>query len=144
MLLHKVGGAAKPSLPCYRGDNYNETLDNTIHLSDVVLAGRIVSVEKGEFGTHSATVSYYYSYKSDGLLRRIVLWRTEVTNFVPAPQVGMLGIFFLFREPNMQLSLFCMASIPTLVEYSQGMSYEAILGHISEVGASKSGIKLML
>lgn len=124
-------------LPCYSGDNNNATLDNTIHLSDVVLVGRIVSLEEGEFGTHSAVISYYNTYKSDGLLLRVVLWRTKVTNFVPAPSLGQLGTFFLTREPNMQLALFCMTSIPMLMEYNPKVSYKATIEHIKEVGTSK-------
>ena len=136
LLLQGIKTKSNP-LPCYRGDNSNATLDGTVHLSDVVLAGRIVSVENDEFDTHSAVISYYYSYKSDGLLQRRALWRVKVYNFVPAPEVGQLGMFFLFREPNMQLSLFCMTQISTLMDYNPGVSYEAIIRHINEVGTSK-------
>lgn len=130
------------SLPCYRGDNYNSTLDNTIHLSDVILAGRIISLEKGEFDTYTAAISYYYSYKNDGLLQRRALWRAKVTNFAPAPELGQLGMFFLFREPSMQLSLFCMTTINALKSLTKGRStedsYQAVIKHIISVGKSKS------
>lgn len=137
LLLQGIGANIQVPLPCYRGDNNNATLDNTIHLSDVVLSGRILSAEEGEFGTHSAVISYIYSYKSDGLLQRRALWRTKVTNFVPAPPIGQLSMFFLSREPSLQLSLFCMTSINTLREYNPELSNEAIIKHIVEVGTSK-------
>ncbi len=123
-------------LLCYRGDNFNQTLDNTIHLSDVILAGRIVSVEKGEFGTYSATVSYYYSYKSDEFLLKGAFSQSKVTNFVVSPKTGMIGIFFLVREPSMQLSLLCMTSVNLLMQNSE-VSYQMVIKHIIAVGTSK-------
>ena len=134
-------------LPCYRGDNFNETLDNTIHMSDVILAGRIISEEKGEFATYSATVSYYYSCKSDELLHKNALSHSKVTNFASSPGTGMLGIFFLVREPSMQLSLLCMTSMNMLMqnmliqnreENYQEENHQAVIKHIVAVGASKS------
>lgn len=138
VLLLRGLGADPQVLPCYRsgGENVNFTLDDTIHLSDVVVSGRIVTVKRGEFETHTAGVSYYYAYKSDGLLLRRFFWSTAVTNFSPAPQVGQLGIFFLFREPSLQLALFCMTPIEMLHQSSEG-SYQEIVDRINEVGSSK-------
>lgn len=122
--------------------NVNLSLDDTIHLSDVVLSGRIVAVAKGEFDTHTAVVSYYYSYKNDGLLPRRLFWSTSVTNFSPAPQLGQLGMFFLFREPNMQLALFCTTPIEMFLQSTEG-SYQEIVDHINEVGLSKYSILII-
>ncbi len=139
LLLRSIGANEQP-LQCYRGNNYNETLDNTIHLSDVVLAGRIISLKEGEFETHSAVVSYYYAYKSDGLLRSRAISRVKVSNFAFAekpPAVGELGMFFLFREPNMQLSLFCMSLINMLVPNDNEEEYQETVQHIFDLGSSK-------
>lgn len=124
------------TLPCHSGDNFNQTLDDTIHISDVIITGRIVSVEMGEFGTYSATVSYYYSYKSDEFLLKKAFFQSKVTNFVVSPRTGMIGIFFLVRQPSMQLSLVCMTSVSLLIQSSEE-SYQMLIRHIIAVGASK-------
>ena len=108
-LLRDVGADLQAPLQCLMGNNSNETLKNTIHLSDVVLAGRIIKVNEGEFGTYSAVLSYYYSYKSDSFLQLRAYGSAKVINFATSPTIGQFGNFFLFREPNMQLSLFCMS-----------------------------------
>ena len=123
-------------LPCYIGDNFNQTLDNTIHLSDVILAGRIVTKEKGDLGTYSAEVSYHYSYKSDEFLLIKALSHSKVTNFASPPPTWTLGIFFLVREPSMQLALFCMTPVDILMQNTEG-SYQNVIKHIIDVGSSK-------
>lgn len=131
-------GADSQVFPCYGtgGLDVNLSLEDTIHLSDVVLLGRIVAVKEGEFGTHTAVVSYYYSYKNDGLLPKRLFWSTSVKNFSPAPKVGQLGMFFLFREPSMQLALFCTTPIRTLLETAEG-GFQEIVNYINQVGSSK-------
>lgn len=135
LMLQGLGANADP-FRCYAGNNSNQTLENTIHLSDVVFAGRIMSVAEGEFGTHSAVVSYYYSYKHDGLMYNTSFWHTTVNNFVVPPQVGLLGMFFLFRDPSVQLSLFCMTPLHILVGTGEG--YQEVIRFINEIGSSKS------
>lgn len=139
LLLQQGTGANifNAAVPCYLGDNGNATLEQTIHLSDVVLAGRIWSEEEGKFGTHNAVISYYIAYKRDRLLRRVALSRTRVINFPEAPDVGQLGLYFLFRDPSLQLALFCMTSLSAMKEYYAGLSSEAIIKHIVDVIASK-------
>ena len=131
-----LGANAADAFQCYAG-NSNETLENTVHLSDVVLAGRIVSVSEGEFGTHSAVVSYYYSYKHDGLMHKKFFWHITVHNIIFYPQVGQLGIFFLFRDPSMKMSLFCMTPV-NMVE-----NYQEVIDSINEIGSSEP-LKLIM
>lgn len=133
LILQGLGANAEP-FRCYAGSN-NETLENTIHLSDVVLAGRIVSVSEGEFGTYSAVVSYYYSYKHDGLMQKRFFWYTSVNNFIVPPQVGQLGMFFLFRDPSMRLSLSCMTPLDRLLNDGEG--YQEAIDFINEIGSSE-------
>ena len=132
------GLGADVVLPCYEhGDEIvNETLADTIRLSDVILAGRIVSVKRGEFGTHSAVVSYFIAYKDDGFLQQMYYGSVTVTNFIPEPPDGQLGLFFLFRAPSMQLSHFCTVSWIALNSVKD-TNYEEILQSIEEVVASK-------
>jgi hypothetical protein len=133
ILLGRLG-AGSQELPCYSsgGEDINLPLDQIIQLADVVLLGRIVAAGEGEFETHSAVLSYYYSYKSDGLLPRKFFWSTSVANYVLAPQKGQLGVFFLFREPSMQLASFCTTPIGALLQSSV-----EILDYIEGVGLSK-------
>ena len=137
LFLHGIRGTMQnESFPCSMGNNFNETLNNTIHLSDVVMAGRIISVKEGEFGTFSAVVSYFYAYKSDQYLQRRALWRAEVTNFITRPAAGQLGIFFLFRQPNLELSLFCV-TLSSLLKEVYEEDYEEIIDSINALGASE-------
>lgn len=126
-------------LACYTsgGQNVNQTLENTIHLSDAVLTGRIVSVEKGKFGTHSAVVSYSRAYKDDGFLQKPFFSYTTVTNFVSAPVIGQFQVFFLLREPSMLLSLLCATPVYMLLQDYEEGSFQEIVEHISEVASSK-------
>ena len=100
------------NLSCTMGDMSfeNSTLDLMIHSSDVVMSGRVRSAEEGEFGAYSAVVSYYFAYKTDGLLLRRTAWYTRIVDFVRLPSVGQVGIFFLIRHHTMQLSLLCMST----------------------------------
>lgn len=131
-------------IPCFQadplqcfGNNFNETLDNIIHLSDVILVGRIVEVKEGNFGTYSADVSFLYSLKSDEFLPKKFFSHSKVTNFSPEPTNGMINFFFLNREPNMQLALLCMASETVLIQYT-GLDFQMILVYISNMGKSES------
>lgn len=137
-------GADSLHLPCYtsRGQDVNLPLKSIIHLSDVVVLGRIVAVERGEFNTYTAVVSYYYSYKTDGLLAKAFFSSTTVANFILAPQEGQLGFFFMHREPTMQLVSFCSTPVEEMSRSNVG--YQEIVDHINEVGSSKISIPVVL
>ena len=141
--LRGLDAGSSLQLPCYNstGRDVNLPLDSIIHFSDVVLLGRIVAVEDGEFGTYTAVVSYYYSYKSDGLLPQTFFSSTSVANFILAPQRGQLGFFFTHREPTMQLTSFCITPVGEMTGNSVG--YQEIVDHINEVGSSKPPIPVI-
>ena len=123
-------------VPCISRTDMNLTLDDMIHMSDVVLSGRILSSSAltGDFGTNKAQVSYYYAYKSDNLLRRRALGHVQVENFSFLPRSGRSGLFFLVREPSFHLALYCMADLRGL---SQLHDLARVLEHINEVSLSE-------
>ena len=128
------GAPANSQVLCDRpgSDSVNDTLENLIHLSDVVLPGLIGSAGSGEYGTYSARIYYTYLYKNDGLMAREFFGVTTVKNFMVAPRTGQASIFFLLREPSMRLALFC------IIPYRQLTGdLEETLEHILEVGSSK-------
>ena len=90
------------------------SLDDSIHISDVVLTGRVTEMSKGDWGTHTAAITYYFAYKSDRFLVRLGFGRIEVKNFPSAVAMREGALFFLTREPNKDLALLCMAPLSAL------------------------------
>ena len=71
---------------------------------------------EGDWGTHTAAITYYYAYKSNRFLSRLGFGRIEVKNFQSAVAMGEGALFFLTREPSKDLVLPCMAPLSELSE----------------------------
>ena len=104
---------AHTAMPCV-SQTLALSLDDSIHISDVVLTGRVTEMRKGDWGTHTAAITYYYAYKSDRFLVRLGFGRIEVKNFPSAVAMREGALFFLTREPNKDLALLCMAPLSAL------------------------------
>jgi len=88
----------------------NSSLDELIRYSDVILAGRVSRVERGEFWGYETTVSYFLALKSDVLLKKKLAWYAAVEGFNSLPRM-FLNIFFLMRHSStLKLSLLCMSN----------------------------------
>ena len=111
MLLREAHTAA--AMPCV-SQTLALSLDDSIHISDVVLTGRVTEMRKGDWGTHTAAITYYFAYKSDRFLVRLGFGRIEVKNFPSAVAMREGALFFLTREPNKDLALLCMAPLSAL------------------------------
>ena len=100
-----------PYVPCEGGSNRLLQLEELVHISDVVMSGVVVfkTITQDEFGTFRASVSYYYAYKNDPLLHRRGLSSVDVVDFPKRPS-GEYSLFFLVRQPNAELSLYCKAT----------------------------------
>lgn len=117
------------------------SLDDMIHISDVVLTGRTGTAVTGDYGTNKVHVSYYYSYKSDNLLLKRALGNIQVENFPFLPSPGSSALFFLVREPSFQLALYCMAPLRDL---AQQRDLSAVLDHVREVASSEFACIILL
>lgn len=106
---------AHAAMPCV-SHSLQLSLDNAIHISDVVLTGRVTEMNEGDWGTHTAAITYYYAYKSDRFLLRLGFGRIEVKNFQSTIAMGEGALFFLTREPSKDLALLCMAPLSALSE----------------------------
>ena len=104
---------AHAAMPCV-SNSLELSLDNAIHISDVVLTGLVTEMHEGDWGTHTAAITYYYAYKSDRFLLRLGFGRINVKNFQSAVAVGEGALFFLTREPSKDLALLCMAPLSAL------------------------------
>ena len=104
---------AHTAMPCV-SQSLELSLDNSIHISDVVLTGRVTEMREGDWGTHTAAITYYYAYKSDRFLVRLGFGRLNVNNFPSAVAMREGALFFLTREPNKDLALLCMAPLSAL------------------------------
>ncbi len=120
-------------------------------LADIVLQGHILSSRQGEFGLYIATVSYTYAYKHDGQLARSSWTRTDVINFPfdpTKPEYSGNTVFFLIRQQNMDLSLYCMSSLKTLRNINADRFAEVryVSSHIRKIGTSKlhNGVAIAL
>ena len=119
--------------------NLRLSLDDAIHVSDVVLTGKITTMRDGIGATKTAAVSYYYAYKSDQYMGRRGLGRTEVQNVMADASMGEPAVFFLVREPSLILALQCMAPITALTspQSSEFRSVAEALNRIQSVGKSE-------
>lgn len=126
---------AHAAMPCV-SNSLELSLDNAIHISDVVLTGRVTETREGDWGTHTAAITYYYAYKSDRFLLRLGFGRIQVKNFQSAVAVGEGALFFLTREPSKDLALLCMAPLSALLaprEMGFSSMYE-VLERVRTVG----------
>lgn len=110
-----AGNSTAVYVPCEGGSNRLLQLEELIHISDVVMYGLVSTetISQDEFGTFSASVSYYFAYKRDRLLARRGLATVNVVNFPERPG-GESSFFFLVRQPNTELSLYCMSTLGAL------------------------------
>ena len=106
---------ANAYVPCEGGSIRLLQLEELVHFSDVVMYGVVLSntITQDEFGTFRASVSYYYAYKNDPLLYRRGLASVDVMDFPDRPS-GENSLFFLIRQPNAELSLYCQATLNEL------------------------------
>lgn len=111
-------------------------------LTDVVVSGNVVSSSAGDFSTKSAKVSFYYAYKHDGQLQRLGFDTLMVTNFnfdpMETDHIGSyMYIFFLVREGNAGLSLFCMSPLAEIwtTNMNRFTSVMRLLFYIRDVGS---------
>ena len=124
-------------VPCEGGSNRLLELEELVHISDVVMSGVVLSntITQDEFGTLRATVSYYFAFKYDPLLYRRGLASVDVTNFPKRPS-DENSLFFLVREPNAELSIYCQATLSNLDSYLEGGLYE-IIEKVKEVATGE-------
>lgn len=117
--------------------NLRLSLDDAIHISDVVFTGKITTMRNGIGTTKTATVTYYYAYKSDQHMPRRGLGRAEVQNVMANASMGESTVFFLVREPSLILALQCMAPVAAL-RNTEFRDVVRALNRIQTVGKSES------
>ena len=144
MLLFLEGiGASDESMavyvPCKGGSNRLLQLEELIHISDIVMYGVVLSstITQDEFGTFTASISYYYAYKNDPLLRRRGLSSVNVLDFPERPS-GENSLLFLVRQPNTELSLYCMATLSELDSRFQ-LEYDGLFEIVEKVKEVATG-----
>ena len=102
-----------------------------------------MSSRPGEFGTYTARVSYSYAYKHDGQLSRPSWTSIDIVNFPfdpTKPQYdGGNAVFFLIRQQNTDLALYCMSSLKALrSNYDDRFAHVSnLLSNIRKIGTSK-------
>jgi hypothetical protein len=139
LFLDMIGASESPTapaavfVPCEGGSNRLLQLEELVHFSDVVMYGVVLSntITQDEFGTFRASVSYYYAYKNDPLLYRRGLAAVDVIDFPKRPS-GENSLFFLVRQPNAELSLYCKATLGDL-DTSLQTVYNGLYEIIEEV-----------
>lgn len=138
LLCACADGADTMVSQCVYGDMELLSLDDAIHVSDVVFTGRIISMRDGERGTMTATVDYYYAYKRDRYLRRLGMARIDVKNFPQfAESMRESALFFLVREPDGNLALQCVAPIVSLASPGSFASIATVLNRVRTIGAGE-------
>ena len=113
LLRSNLAQISNTTVSCSMGEAgfTSSSLDELIRYSDVILAGRVSRIERGEFWEHNATVSYFLALKSDALLIKKLAWFATVEGFDSIPRMYQFNIFFLMRHSStMKLSLLCMSS----------------------------------
>ena len=102
-------------VPCDGGFNRLLQLDELVHISDVVMNAFVLTdtIRQDDFGTFTASVSYYYAYKNDPLLSRRGMSTIKVIDFREPPR-DESSLFFLVRQPNAELSVYCMVRMNEL------------------------------
>lgn len=87
------------------------SMEQAMHVSDVVMMGRIVSLREGLRGTMNATISSIITYK--GRNSQFLTMVHHVTNFEKDSSREM-ALFFLAVEPAGNLALQCMSTLLAL------------------------------
>lgn len=108
--------------------------------ADIVLLGHVFSSKPGEFGLYIATVSYSYAYKHDRQLARYSWTKTDVIfPFNPTEPEYENAVFFLIRQQNMDLALYCMTSLEILQSDNADRFGRVgdVVSHIRKIGTSK-------
>ena len=135
------GNSTAVYVPCKGGLNRLLQLEEMIHISDVVVNGVVSTgtIRQDEFGTFSASVSYYFAYKNDRLLARRGLASVNVVNFQERPG-GESSFFFLVRQPNTELSLYCMSPLSQLDKSheAQYSSLYEVVEKVKEIAAGEA------
>lgn len=126
-------------VPCEGGSNRLLQLEELIHISDVVMYGVVLAntITPDEFGTFRASISYYYAYKNDPLLYKLGLSSVDVLDFPKRPS-GENSLFFLVRQPNAELSLYCKATLSEL-DNSLRSEYSGLFEIIEKVKEVATG-----
>ena len=121
-------------------------LDDAIHLSDVVVSGKIMSVTGANEGAREASIAFYYAYKRDPYLhRRAFSTLRTLAGFDPQEHLDGTGFFFLTREPSGMLAVQCVSTLSGLSAAASGsistnpMTPIAMLDHVKEVATRKWG-----
>ena len=117
-----AGDSSAVYVPCDGGSNRLLELDELVHISDVVMNGLVVAntITQDDFGTFTASISYYYAYKNDPLLSKHGLASVNVVDFREHPRAE-ISLFFLVRQPNAELSVYCMSRISDLSRSHAGV-----------------------
>ena len=116
-------------VPCEGGSNRLLQLEELVHISDVVMSGVVLSttITQDEFATFRASISYYFAYKNDPLLYKRGLTSVDVSDFPERPS-GDNSLFFLVRQPNAELSLYCKSTLSEL-----DSSLQTVYGGLYEI-----------
>lgn len=136
-----AGDIVAVSVPCDGGSNRLLQLDELVHISDVVMSGFVVAntITQDDFGTFTASISYYFAYKNDPLLSKHGLASVNVVDFREHPRAES-SLFFLVRQPNSELSVYCMARMSELSRSLSG-DYKGlfyIMERVREVARGKA------
>ena len=129
-------------VPCEGGSKRLLELEELIHISDVVMNGVVLTnlITEDEFGTFKASVSYYYAYKNDRLLSRLGLSSIEVVDFPAQTTVSETSLFFLIRQPNADLSLYCMSRLSVLLRSHENVypTLTHLMEKVKDIAAGES------
>lgn len=135
-----AGDSTAVYVPCEGGSVRLLQLDELVHISDVVMNGVVLSntIKLDDFGTFAASVSYYYAYKNDPLLSRRGLASVNVGDFRERPG-GESSLFFLVRQPNTQLSVYCKTTLNELASSHTSVygGFYEIMERVKEVAAGE-------
>ena len=128
-------------VPCDGGSNRLLQLDELVHISDVVMNGFVLAntIRQDDFGTFTASISYYYAYKNDLLLSKNGLASVNVVDFRDHP-LAVSSLFFLVRQPNSELSVYCMARMSELSRSHAGVykGLHNIMERVKEVAKGEA------
>lgn len=156
LLLLLLGACARQTASMECGARETAlSLDDAIHLSDVVVTGKVLSVREGENGICEVVIGFYYAYKRDGLLQqRAFGTMPAAAGFDPQKRMDGTGFLFLVREPSGRLVVQCVATLEALEEEvtrgpasavaaaasekADDDSLVALLDHVNEVAAGES------
>lgn len=121
------------SCPCASNPaaSWEYTLEEAVHISDVVIMGRIVELKEGMRGRMNATLSLMAAYKGGNF--RFLSLVEKVTNFEKDSSRDM-SLFFLVEEPSGNLALQCMTPLGSL---NVAGRLKSLLDYVRYVGTGK-------